>query len=87
MPHKYFVASGPGTIYTFAVIHQDQMPGFREAGPFVLAHLELEEGPRLMSNVVGCEPDGVEIGMPARLEFAPPPAADEGFAVPRSRPA
>ncbi len=87
MPHKHFVASGPGTIYTFAVIHQDQMPGFREACPSVLAHLELEEGPRLTSNVVGCEPDAVEIGMPARVEFAPPAAADVGVALPRSRPA
>jgi len=60
------------------------MPGFREAGPSVLAHLELEEGPRLMSNVVGCEPDSVRIGMPVAAEFVD---TGEQLGVPRFRPA
>jgi uncharacterized OB-fold protein len=83
---EHFAASGRGTVHTFTVTHQNQLPGFREACPYVLAYVELEEGPRLLSNVVGCEPDAVTIGMPVRVEFAAPAEAAEGFAVPRFRP-
>jgi len=55
--------------------------------PYVVALVELEEGPRLISNVVGCAPEEVEVDMPVRVrfddvgEFTLPrfePAADEG---------
>ena len=50
-------ASGRGTVYTFTVTHQNQAPGFREALPYVLAFVELDEGVRMMTNIVGCPPD------------------------------
>jgi uncharacterized OB-fold protein len=54
----------------------------------VLAWVELDEGPRLLTNVVACEPSQVGIGMPVRVEFARPERDDdEAFAVPRFRPA
>jgi uncharacterized OB-fold protein len=62
-------ASGRGTIYTFTVTHQNQAPGFREELPYVLAIVELEEGVRLMTNVVGCAPDAVRTGMPVEVVF------------------
>jgi uncharacterized OB-fold protein len=62
-------ASGRGTVYSFTVTHQNQAPGFREELPYVLAYVELEEGPRLMTNVVGCAPDAVRIGMPVEVVF------------------
>jgi hypothetical protein len=62
-------ASGRGTVYSFTVIHQNQAPGFREAVPYVLAIVALEEGPRLMTNVVGCAPEDVRIGLPVVVEF------------------
>jgi uncharacterized OB-fold protein len=62
-------ASGRGTVYTFTVTHQNQSPGFREELPYVLAIVELEEGGRLMTNVVGCAPDAVRIGMPVEVVF------------------
>ena len=37
--------------------------------PYVLAVVELEEGPRMMTNVVGCAPDDVRIGMPVVVEY------------------
>ena len=61
---EHFRASGRGSVYTFSVTHQNQARGFREALPYVLAYVELEEGPRLLTNVVGCAPDTVAIGMP-----------------------
>jgi hypothetical protein len=80
---RSFVASGRGTVHTYTVTHQNQAPGFREALPYVLAYVDLEEGPRLLTNVVGCEPERVRIGMPVAVDFADV----EGGAVPRFRPA
>ena len=82
---EHFVASGRGTVYTFTVTEQNQVPPFRDALPYVLAYVELEEGPRLLTNVVGCAPDQVRIGMPVRAEFRTSPNDDLG--VPVFRPA
>ena len=87
-----FVASGRGSVYTYTVTHQNGMPPFRDALPYVLAYVDLEEGPRLMTNIVGCEPVEVEIGMLVRVDFADVDATDLGeaggaFAVPRFCPA
>jgi hypothetical protein len=62
-------ATGRGTIYSFTVTHQNQAPGFREELPYVLAIVELAEGPRIMTNVVGCAPDDVRIGTPVEVVF------------------
>jgi uncharacterized protein len=62
-------ASGKGTVYTFTVVHRSGVPGYREAIPYVVAYVELAEGPRVMTNVVGCEPDEVRVGMPVRVVF------------------
>ena len=62
-------ASGRGIVYSFTVTHQNQSPGFRDELPYVLAIVELEEGPRLMTNVVGCAPDAVRIGLPVQAVF------------------
>jgi len=62
-------ASGRGTVYSFTVTHQNQAPGFREELPYVLAIVELAEGVRMMTNVVGCAPDAVRIGMPVEVAF------------------
>jgi uncharacterized protein len=61
-------ASGYGIVYSFTVTYQNQAPGFREELPYVLAIVELEEGLRLMTNVVGA-PDAVRIGMPVEVVF------------------
>jgi hypothetical protein len=81
---EHFVASGRGSVYSFTVTEQNQAPPFREAVPYVLAYVELEEGPRLLTNLVGCAPDQVRIGLPVRAEFR---AEADGLAVPVFRPA
>jgi uncharacterized OB-fold protein len=77
---EHFVASGRGVVYSCTVIHQNGIPPFRDACPDVLAYVDLEEGPRLMTNIVGCDPGTVEIGMDVVIEFVP---AGEGLGVPR----
>ena len=80
----HFVASGRGTVHTFTVIHQNQMRAFRGACPYVLAYVDLEEGPRLMTNIVDCDPATVRIGQAVVPDFSP---CKNGLAVPRFRPA
>ena len=62
-------ASGRGTVYSFTVTHQNQAPGFRESLPYVLAVVQLDEGTRMMTNIVGCAPDAVRIGMAVEVEY------------------
>ena len=80
---EHFAASGRGSVFTYTITNQNMHPGFRDACPYVLAYVELEEGPRLLTNIVGCEPEQVQVGLPVQVEFV-----ETGeFAVPRFRPA
>ena len=81
---EHFVATGEGRVYTFTITHQNGLPAFREHCPYVLAYIELDEGPRLMSHVVGCAPEKVSIGMRVRAEFV---LTDKQLGVPRFIPA
>ena len=81
---SYEQASGRGTVHTFTVTHQNQAPPFRGFTPYVLAYVELEEGPRVLTNVVDCDPDAVRVGMPVVVDFG---EAQGEIAVPRFRPA
>jgi uncharacterized protein len=75
-------ASGLGTIYSFSVVHRASGL-FRGAVPFVVAYVELAEGPRVLTNIVGCEPDLVQIGQSVRLVFCD---TGEGSALYRFEP-
>ena len=77
---EHFVATGRGEVYTYSIVRQNQMPTFRNALPYVVAYVQLEEGPQILSNIVGCDPEAVSIGMPVRVDFVPTedaPAHDE----------
>ena len=82
---EHFLASGRGEVYTYSIVHQNQMPNFRNALPYVVAYVQLEEGPQLLTNIVGCEPDSVSIGMSVRVDFVPTEDAQSGdiLGVPR----
>jgi len=64
-------ASGRGTLYTYAVVHVNDLPPFNERVPYVAAIVELEEGPRVMTNIEGVPFDEVRIGMPVVVDFKP----------------
>jgi uncharacterized OB-fold protein len=61
--------SGHGRVYTFTINRRAWVPGLEV--PFVLAIVELDEQPglRLMTNIVDCPPEEVEIGMPVEVTF------------------
>jgi uncharacterized OB-fold protein len=85
---EHFVASGLGTVYTYTITNQNQAPPFRDHCPYVMAYVDLDEGPRLLTNIVGCEPHDVSIGQRVTVDFAVQERDDgEDFAVPRFRPA
>lgn len=50
-------ASGRGKLYSFEIAYRSFNPAFKIAPPFVLAMVELEEGPRMMSNLINVEAD------------------------------
>ncbi|MFC7306049.1 bifunctional MaoC family dehydratase N-terminal/OB-fold nucleic acid binding domain-containing protein [Streptomyces monticola] len=60
-------ASGEGTVYSYVVMHHPPFPAFDP--PYAVGLVELAEGVRMISNVVGVPHDKVRIGMPVRLEF------------------
>ena len=80
---EWFEASGDGVIYSCTVTHKGQ-GAYRDAGPFVLAYVELAEGPRVMTNIVGCDPESVRIGQAVTVVFHD---TGQGTAVPRFQPA
>jgi len=61
--------SGQGTIYSFTVIRQNPSRSFRHLLPLVVALVDLDEGPRLMTNIVGSAPEEVRIGAPVQVRF------------------
>jgi len=80
---EHFVASGRGLIYSYTVTEQNQAKGFVEACPYIMAYVTLDEGPRLLTVIVDCEPDAVAIGMPVAAGFASQERDDdELFAIP-----
>jgi uncharacterized OB-fold protein len=62
-------ASGRATLYTHSTVYRNDLPPFVERVPYVAAVVDLEEGPRMMTELVGTEPDDVRIGMPLAVEF------------------
>jgi uncharacterized OB-fold protein len=69
--------SGRGSLYSYALLHHPQHPAFDY--PVIAALVELDEGVRLVSNLVEVSPDEIRIGMPLEVAFVP--TADAG-AVP-----
>lgn len=68
---EWFQASGRGRLYAFEIAYQTINKAFKVKPPYVLAMVELEEGPRMMSNLVGIEPDPERIScdMPVEVVF------------------
>ena len=79
----WFTASGRGRLYSYVINHRAP-PNFRDIAPYVIAVVELEEGPRMMTNVVDCEFDALEIGMPLRAVYYP---TSEDVTIVQFRPA
>jgi uncharacterized OB-fold protein len=65
----WVTASGKGKVYSYTVVRRAMHPAFREDVPYVLAIVELEEGPRLSTNIVGVVSEEVRVDMPVRAAY------------------
>jgi uncharacterized OB-fold protein len=81
---QWVEASGRATLYTYSVVHTNDLPPFPERVPYVAAIVDLAEGPRMMTNVEGCAVDELEIGMALEVDFR---ALTDDVTVPVFRPA
>ena len=64
-------ASGRGEVHSFTVVHRAPSPAFAADVPYAIAIVATEEGPHLMTRLVGIEPDHVRIGLAVRARIAP----------------
>lgn len=76
--------SGKGKVFSFVVFHRVYHPAYEGEVPYVVALVELAEGPRLLTNIVGISPDDVRCEMPVKVTFDDVAA---GVAVPKFTPA
>jgi uncharacterized OB-fold protein len=76
-------ASGRGKVHTFGVMHQKYHPAFFPELPYNLAVVELDEGPRLSTNLVGVKNEEIRVGMPVVVDFE----KYDDVAIPKFRPA
>jgi uncharacterized OB-fold protein len=79
-------ASGRGRIYTFCIQYTNPVPGLSGAVPFVTVLVQLDEGPRLMSILIGVDPDprAISCEMPVQVDFLD---LADGHTLPVFRPA
>ena len=77
-------ASGKATLYSFVLMHQVYHPGFASEIPYTIAQVDLEGGLRILTNLVGCSNNDLQIGMPLEVTFE---AITDEVTLPKFRPA
>ncbi len=77
-------SSGTGRVHTFTVVRQNHAAPFDRLQPYVVAMVDLDDGPRLLSNLTDVAPDDVAIGLPVEVWFL---VVDDDVALPMFRPA
>jgi uncharacterized OB-fold protein len=83
---KWIEASGRGKLYAFEILHRSFNPAVKTPLPYVLAMIELEEGPRMLSNLVDIKPDPnvIRCDMPVEVVFK---KLNDAFTIPFFKPA
>jgi uncharacterized OB-fold protein len=76
--------SGRGTIYSYTIVRRGASGSWREHPNYVIAYVELEEGPRLLTNIVEADPDALGVGDRVEVVFDD---TGEGNSLLRFRPA
>jgi len=61
--------AGSGVVYSYSILHHPQHPSFEY--PVIAALIDLDEGVRILSNLVGIPPEDARIGMPVQVRFEP----------------
>ncbi len=71
---EWFDASGRGAVYSYTVVRRNR-GSWGEILPYIVAYVELDEGPRIMTNIVECDPESVTIGQAVEAVFHSVPEA------------
>jgi uncharacterized OB-fold protein len=66
---EWMQVSGRGRLHTYTVVYQPANAAFRDDTPYIYAVVQLDEGPRMVSNVVQCDLDAVKVDMPLEAIF------------------
>jgi len=69
MESEWVRLSGRGRVYSFIIVRRRYHPAFDKDLPYAVAIIETDEGVRVLSNVIGCKPEDVSIGMPVEVVF------------------
>lgn len=77
-------ASGKGKVYSYTVVESNAPSAFLADIPYVVAIVELNEGVRMLSNIVGCDPSAVRCDMHVEVVFE---KLDDEFTLPKFKPA
>ncbi|MFV0257928.1 MAG: Zn-ribbon domain-containing OB-fold protein [Acidimicrobiales bacterium] len=80
---EWFDATGEGVVYSFSIVRRTPDRRWAPSAPYVLAYVELDEGPRVMTNIVDCDPDSVTVDQRVRVVWHD---TGEGSALPRFTP-
>ena len=83
----WHVSKGTGTVYTFSVVMQSRHPAFAELGPYAIAYIDLDEGFRMMSNVVGVQDPIRDIHCGMRVKLRWEDQGEGGISLPLFEPA
>ena len=69
---EWFTASGRATLYSYVINHR-AAPGFADDAPYAIAVVQLDEGPRMMTNIIGlpATPEALVLDMPLQVTFEP----------------
>jgi uncharacterized OB-fold protein len=66
---EWVTVSGRGRLYSFTIVNQPANPAFRDDAPHAYAVVQLDEGPRMVSNIVECDLEALEVDMPLVAVF------------------
>jgi uncharacterized OB-fold protein len=77
------IVSGRGDVYSYSTIYRALSPAFKDQVPYIVAAVDLREGPRMMTRLVDCAPGEVHVGMPVEVVFL---RESEKIALPVFRP-
>lgn len=61
--------AGRGEVFSYTIVHRAPTPAYQADAPYVIAHVTLAEGPRMIANLIGIAPEDVRIGMPVSITY------------------
>ena len=80
--YEWIAVSGKGKVSSYVTYHRAWHPAYQDKTPYNVSLIDLDEGPRLISNVVGCKHTEVKIGMPVEIVYDD----REEYTLPQFRP-